>query len=61
MLEGRGIGDSRRSLAEWSVWRYDEAIVNWGSMVRLMNFDLKVAPQILFLSITSRPKSIEIP
>ena len=72
MLEGSGIGDSRRayeeitnlgfpSLAEQSVSRYDQAIVSLGFMVRSMNFDLKVAPQLLFFSTTSRPKWIEIP
>ena len=49
------------SLAEWSVSRYDEAIVSLGFMVRSMNFDLKLAPQVLLFSITSKPKSIEIP
>jgi len=49
------------SLAEWPVSRYDEAIVSLGFMVRSMNFDLKLAPQILFFSTTSKPKSIEIP
>ena len=72
MLEGSAIGDTRRayeeitsfrvpSLAEWSVWRYDEATVSLGFMVGLMNFDLKIVPQVLFCSTTSRPKSIEIP
>jgi hypothetical protein len=50
-----------RQTAEWSVSRYDEAIVSLGFMVRSMNFDLKLAPQILFFSTTSKPKSIEIP
>ena len=49
------------SLAEWSVSRYDEAIVSLGFMVRSMNFDLKLAPQVLLFSTTSKPKSIEIP
>jgi hypothetical protein len=49
------------SLAEWPVSRYDEAIVSLGFMVRSMNFDLKLAQQILFFSTTSKPKSIEIP
>ena len=72
MLEGNGIGDSRRayeyitsvsvaSLAERSVSRYDEAMVSLGFMVRSMNFDLKVALQIRFFSTTSKPRSIEIP
>jgi hypothetical protein len=72
VLEESGIEDSRRayeeitsvsvpSLAEWSVSRYDEAIVSLGFGVRSMNFDLKLAPQIFFFSTTSTPKSIEIP
>ena len=48
-------------LAEWPVSRYDEAIVSLGFMVRSMNFDLKLAPQIFFFPTTSKPKSIEIP
>jgi hypothetical protein len=34
------------SLAERSVWRYDETIVSLGLMVRSMNFDLKLSPQV---------------
>ena len=49
------------SLEERPVSRYDEAIVSLGFMVKSMNFDLKVAPQVLFFSTTSKPKSIEIP
>jgi hypothetical protein len=61
--EGSDIGDSRLgvSLAEWSVSGYDEAIVSLGFMLGSMNFDLKIAPQTLCFSITSKPKSIEIP
>ena len=40
---------------------YDEAIVSLGFMVGSMNFDLMIAPQTLCFSITSKPKSIEIP
>ena len=66
MPEGSDIGGSRLrvetgSLAEWSVSRYDEAIVSLGLMVRSMNLDLKVVPEILSFSTTSKPKSIEIP
>ncbi len=63
MPEGSDIGDSRLgvSLAEWSVSGYDEVIVSPGFMVGSMNFDLKIAPQTLCFSITSKPKSIEIP
>jgi hypothetical protein len=72
VLEGSDIGDSRRvyeqitsvsvpSLAEWSARRYDEAMVSLGFMVRSMNFDWKVALQVLFFSTTSIQKSIEIP
>jgi hypothetical protein len=41
--EGSDIGDSRLgvSLAEWSVSRYDQAIVSLGFMVGSMNFDWK--------------------
>ena len=39
---------------------YDEATLSLGFMVRSMNFDLKVATQILTFSITSKPKAIEI-
>jgi hypothetical protein len=60
-----GTGRYRRfetsSLEEFSFSRYDEAIVNLGFMVGSMNFDLKVSPQVLRLSTTSKPKSIEIP
>jgi hypothetical protein len=35
--------------------------VSLGFMVGSMNFDLKIAPQTLCFSITSKPKSIEIP
>ena len=47
-------------LQEWSVSRYDEAILSLGFMIRSMNSDLKVAPQVLFFSKTSKSKSIEI-
>ena len=61
MPEGSDIGDSRLgvSLAEWSVSGYDEAIVSLDFMVGSINFDLKIAPQTLCFSITSKPKSIE--
>ena len=36
-------------------------VVSLGFMVRSINFDMKVAPQVLFFPITSRLKSIEIP
>jgi hypothetical protein len=59
---------TNRTPASWSrvlqdglSTRYDEAIVSLGFMVRSMNFDLKLAPQILFFSTTLKPKSIEIP
>ena len=61
MPETSGIGDSNSSLEEFSVWRYDEAIVSLGFMIGSMNFDLQVSPQVLPLSTTSKPKSIEIP
>jgi hypothetical protein len=35
--------------------------VSLGGMVGSINFDLKIAPQLLFFSITSKPKTIEIP
>jgi len=35
--------------------------VSLGLMVRSMNLDLKVVPEILSFSTTSKPKSIEIP
>jgi hypothetical protein len=50
-----------RSLEEWSVSRYDEAIVSLGFMVKSTNFDLRVFPQVLFFPTTSKAKSIEIP
>jgi hypothetical protein len=59
--EGSDIGDSGVGLAEWSVSGYDEATVSLGFMVGSMNFDLKIAPQTLCFSTTSKPKSIEIP
>ena len=61
MSEGRDIGDSEGSIAERSVSGYDEAIMSLGFMVRSMNFDLKIAPQTRCFSITSKPKSLEIP
>ena len=48
-------------VAEWCIARYDVATVSLGFMVRSMNFDLKLAPQLFFFSTTSKPKSIEIP
>jgi hypothetical protein len=58
--KGRDIGDSRpRSLAEWSVSRYDEAILSF--LVSSMNSHSKIVPRTLCFSITSKPKSIEIP
>jgi hypothetical protein len=48
-------------VAEWCVARYDVATVSLGFMVRSMNFDMKVAPQVLFFLTTSRLESIEIP
>ncbi len=50
-----------RSLAEWSVSRYDEAIVSLSFLVSSMNSDSKIVPQTLCFSTTSKPKSIEIP
>ncbi len=38
----------RVCLAEWPRSRYDEAIVSLGFVVRSMNFDLKLVPQIFF-------------
>ena len=40
---------------------YDEAIGNLGMMGKEMSSRLIVVPQVLFLPITSKPKSIEIP
>jgi hypothetical protein len=55
------IGDSRpSSFEEWSVSRYDKAILSLDFMVKSMSFDLKVAPQVLFFPTTSKPKSMEI-
>jgi len=48
-------------VAEWCIARYDVVTVSLGFMVRSMNFDLKLAPQIFFFSTTSKPESIEIP
>ena len=48
-------------LAEWSVSRYDEAILSLSFLVSSMNSDSKIVPQTLFFSTTSKPKSIEIP
>jgi len=48
-------------VAEWCIARYDVATVSLGFMVRSMNFDIKVASQVLFFPITSRLESIEIP
>jgi hypothetical protein len=64
--KGSDIGDSRlrvetRSLAEWSVSRYDEVIVSLSFLVSSMNSHSKIVPRTLCFSITSKPKSIEIP
>ena len=63
MLGASDIGDSKVavSLAEWSVSSYDEAIVSLGPTVGSMTFDLKVGPKYSAFSITSQPKSTEIP
>ena len=48
-------------VAEWCIARYDVATVSLGFMVKSMNFDIKVASQVLFFPTTSRLESIEIP
>ena len=50
-----------RSLAEWSVSRYDKEIVSLRFLVSSMNSDSKIVLQAFCFSITSKPKSIEIP
>jgi hypothetical protein len=50
-----------RSLAEWSVSRYDEAIVSLSFFGYSMNSDSKIVPATLCFSTTCKPKSIEIP
>jgi len=46
---------------EWSVSRYDEAIVSLRFLVSSMNSDSKIVLQTLCFSTTSEPESIEIP
>jgi hypothetical protein len=63
--EPSDIGDPRefrvKSLEESCASRYDEVIIELGFTFISMSFDLKIATQLSFFSIISRPKSIEIP
>ena len=55
------IGTAKATHGQSSVSGYHQAVVIIGFVHKSTNFNLSLVPQVSFLPITSKPKSIEIP